>query len=121
MGALPYDLALSDDKGLKLSAELFCALFLVVRELDGLTEVKAENTEDGLSVYLVLAGLEVNVAVEADKNVNEFINIIDFSELNVECHGDFLSLLNCPKPSFYNDIIYHFFILVNSFFYKVAK
>ena len=84
--------ALSDNKGLELSAELFCALLLVVCELDGLTEVKGEDTEDRLAVHLISAGLKVNVTVKAYENVYELVNVVNFLKMNVTGHF-FISFL----------------------------
>lgn len=79
--------SLSDNKGLELSAELFCALLLVVCELDGLTEVEGEDTEDRLAVHLISAGLKVNVTVKAYENVYELVNVVYFFKLNIKCHN----------------------------------
>ena len=90
-------LELFNDKGLELLVKLFRALLGCIRELYRLTKVEAENTENGFSVYLVLARLEVNVTVEANENINELINIIDLSEFNVKCHSDFPFFVKLPN------------------------
>ena len=90
---------LVDDEGLELASELFSALLLFIRELDGLTEVKREDTEDGLTVYLISARLEVHVTVKAYEDINELINVIDLLELNVECHNNY-SFLNIFAKSY---------------------
>ena len=80
-------LELFNDKGLELLVKLLSSGFSVVSQLNGLAKVEAENTEDGLAVYLVLAGFEIYVSIKSNENVNELINVIDLSELNVKCHG----------------------------------
>ena len=86
-GVLPLQSILFNDKVLQLIIELVCALFAVIGKLDGLTEVKAEDTENRLAVYLVLAGFQVNVTLKSNEDVDQLINIVDLFEFNVKSHN----------------------------------
>ena len=98
-------LELFNDKGLELLVKLLSSGFSVVSQLNGLAKVEAENTKDGLAVYLVLAGFKIYVTVESNENVNELINVIDLSELNVKCHDFFPFRCVFVRKTVYNFII----------------
>ena len=83
-----------NDEVFKLFVKLLCALLLVIGQLNGLTEVKAENTEYRLAVYLIFAGFKVNVTLEAYEYVHQLINVVDLSEFDIKSHFDkFLSMI----------------------------
>lgn len=96
---------LFNDKVLELLVKLVRSVLGLVGQLDGLAKVKAEDTEDRLAVYLVFAGLKVYVAVESNENVNELINVIDLSELNIKCHNSIPFKNVFVRKTIYNFII----------------
>ena len=79
----------SNDEGSKLFAELFRTVFLIVGELYGLAEIKREDAENGLAVHLVSARFKIDVTVKSHENIDELVNVVDFFELNIECHDSF--------------------------------
>ena len=88
----------SNDEGSKLFAELFRTVFLIVGELYGLAEIKREDAENGLAVHLVSARFKIDVTVKSHENIDEFVNIVDLFELDIECHGFFLSEIHISFP-----------------------
>ena len=77
---------LFNDELFQLIIELICILLAFVGQLDRLTEIEAEDTENRLAVHLVLARFEVYVALKSNEDVDQLINVVDFFKLNVKSH-----------------------------------
>ena len=59
-----------------LLEEVLCVISVSV-ELDGLGEVKTEDTHDGLCIYCVSAGNEVNIEIISHNDIYELLDIVD--------------------------------------------
>lgn len=70
-----YSLLFLNYKLCELLEESICGIVIVYAELDGLKQIKAENTHNGFSVNDVASGCEVNVALVSRNCVYEISDV----------------------------------------------
>ena len=86
-----------DDIGLKDLENLVHVFSVLDVQVDGLGEIQGENTHDGLGIYDITSGDEIEIVVELGDVIDERLDLIDGVEGNRNSFHNHYPFLLCKN------------------------